>query len=1338
MNASHTSQPRSINSSFLDGGGQMGALMRAKHWQDTPLGPPETWPQSLKTIVQMLLNSRYQMWMAWGEDLVFFYNDAYAPTLGVKHGRALGQPASSVWKEIWPDIGPRIDHVLRTGEATWDEGLMLLLERSGYAEETYHTFSYSPLADDDGQIVGMLCVVTEETDRIIGQRRLAHLRDLAAAIAGNNTQGEVLDAVAAQLTDSKDLPFTLTYLFNDENAAVLSCTTGVAAAAEIAPPLLDNHSVNGWSLHELTSTKPIVIDNLAQRFTQLPTGVWNKPANQAVVAPIARQGHDQAAGFVIAGINPYRELDESYLGFISLVTGQLEAGLANARTYEEERLRVEALAELDRAKTTFFANISHEFRTPLTLMLGPLEDVLAQTDSSTLAAHRPLVQLAQRNSIRLLKLVNSLLDFSRLEAGRAQARFEPVDLSRLTTELASSFASTIEKAGLRLIIDCPSLSQPTYVDRSMWEKITLNLLSNAFKFTFVGEICVSVHATTDHHATIAVRDSGIGIPVDQLPHLFDRFHRVEGAAGRSIEGSGIGLSLVQELVTLHGGVIQVNSELGKGSTFTITLPFGAAHLPETQVVDATDIPSSTQAKDYIDEALGWLEHTDADPSFSESDEFSDANSATDLESSVLIADDNAHMRRYLQRLLQQAGFRVEAVADGSSALAAARLSKPDLILADVMMPGLDGFRLLAEVRRDLALRDTPVLLLSARAGEESKVDGLSSGADDYLTKPFNARELIARVRANLQLAQMRRASLKVENELRRQAQLTQERTDAILSSINDGFMALDRDWRFTYVNAAAQRMFRLPINALLDQNLWEVFPILLGTEVESQYRRAMSERIDCFFEWHHPVSDNWHAIRVYPARDQGLSIYFQNITERKRSEAALRQLNETLESQVIERTTELMEKEARLRTVFETSFTYQGLLDIDGMLLDANATSLEGIGATLNDVVGKPFWNLPWFTDTPGMPQVVRDLIPAVANGDTVRQEIHVKLPQGGWRWFDFQMRPMRDEHNAVVAIVPEAVEVTQRRYAEAALRQAQKMESVGQLAGDIAHDFNNLLTIIAGNLETIQRHLRTPQPDMKRLVRASDNAQSGAQRAAMLTQRLLAFARQQPLSPRSINVNDLVDEMSELLQRTLGEHIGVNTELSPDLWRATIDANQLEMCILNLAVNARDAMINGGTLTIGTYNLHADVANVEDDELTSRPYLCIFVKDVGSGMSRETLRHAFEPFFTTKDVGHGTGLGLSQVYGFIKQSGGHVKIESELGVGTTVLLFLPRVEADLSQPHPLEQIDRHELGDASASKTTQQAITILVVEDDAGVREHTLALLHELGYRTFIAGDAK
>jgi PAS domain S-box-containing protein len=1321
-----------MNADFLSGGGEMGRLMRAKRWADTPLGQPEHWPQSLKTVIRILLSSRYQMWMAWGDDLTFFCNDAYRPTLGVKQGWALGSSAREVWKEIWSDIGPRIDHVLTRGEATWDEGLLLFLERSGYPEETYHTFSYSPLATDEGAIVGMLCVVTEETERIIGERRLSSLRDLASEITGKNTHAEVLPAVTHQLAaNAKDFPFSLIYLFDLSGDASLAGAAGVQSGHAIAPPRIEQSDFAAiWpAARMMAQPTPLVVGDLDRRVAALPSGGWDKAPRDAVVTPILRQGQDAPAGFFVTAINPYRRLDDAYLGFIRLFAGQIASGLANASAYEEERRRAEALAEIDRAKTAFFSNVSHEFRTPLTLMLGPLEDVLAKPEASAMSELRPLVQVAHRSGLRLLKLVNTLLDFSRIEAGRTHGSFEPVDLATLTADLASNFRSTIHRAGLALSVDCAPLPEPVYVDRDMWEKIVLNLLSNAFKFTFEGEIAVSLAPSEDgRDAVLSVRDTGTGIPAEDLPHLFERFRRVENARGRSIEGSGIGLALVQELVKLHGGAIDVQSEVGAGAVFRVKLAFGHAHLSQEQISEARQFePSDIRAQAYVDEALGWLSPGEPDLDDLPPPSAEEPRPAAADRPLILLADDNSDMRNYLLRLLRGASFEVEAVGDGYEALVAARRRKPDLVLSDVMMPRLDGFGLLAELRNSPELRDTPVVLVSARAGEESKVEGLASGADDYLTKPFSARELLARVRSTLAMSHLRRDAMRNETELRRQAEMAQDRAETILASINDGFFALDQDWHFTYVNAAAERLLSQPSNALIGTSHWDAYPDLEGSPLEANYRKAMTERVSVSFENFYTPWDRWFAIRAYPARDGGLSVFFQDVTDRKHAETALVRLTETLEAEVAARTRELSAKEARLRTIFESSFAYQGFIALDGALLDANATSLSSVQAKLEDIVGKPFWETPWFTGTPGMPDMIRAALPIVKGGGTVRQEIHVNLPIGGWRWFDFQLRPVRDESGAVIAIVPGAVDISERKQAEETLRQAQKMESIGHLTGGVAHDFNNLLTIIVGNLETLQRNVTLKGSDVATMARLLDNAMRGSQRAASLTQHLLAFSRQQPLDPKPVELGRLVSGVTDLLRRAIGEHIAIETVVAGGLWRVSVDANQLENAILNLAVNARDAMPQGGRLTIEMANAPLDERYAAgQSEVAPGDYVMLAISDNGTGMSASTIARAFEPFFTTKDVGHGTGLGLSQVYGFVKQSGGHIKIYSELGEGTTIKIYLPRMEGE-GQSASAEPVAAH-------VPVGRRGETILVVEDDEDVRAHTIGILGELGYEAIEA----
>jgi signal transduction histidine kinase len=685
--------------------------------------------------------------------------------VGLKRDWVLGARSDEVWKEIWPDIGPRIDHVLGSGEATWDEGLLLFLERSGFAEETYHTFSYSPVYDDLSRIAGMLCVVTEVTERVVGERRLRVLRDLAAQAMGvDEVASSCRRAVEVLAQYPLDLPFCALY--------VLDADSTVARRASIIPPMPEEWFPEAlslppprdpWKLAALCATEERQsIDDLGQLDFEVTGLSWPGHARRAVVLPLTNPGQDRLVGFLIVGVSPRRAFDDAYAAFLNLVAGQLSSGIANAQAFEAERERAEALAEIDRAKTAFFSNVSHEFRTPLTLMLGPIEDMTA--DETLPEATRRRLELLHRNSLRLLKLVNSLLEFSRIEAGRVQATYLPTDLTALTADLASTFTSAMEMAGLQLKVDLHRLPEPVYVDRDMWEKVVLNLLSNAFKYTLQGEIEVTLRQA-DGHAVMSVRDTGIGIPPEAVPKLFERFYRVEGAEGRTHEGSGIGLALVHELVKLHGGTVTAQSRLKEGTTLVVRIPLGSTHLAPERVGAAKSHQAPVDsARQFVEEAMRWLPETvntstEAPPlamKMTRTPTPQDAHPRAAVHGSrVIVADDNSDMRSYLRELLESR-YKVEAVADGQAALEAARREAPDLIVSDVMMPRMDGFALLRTLRADPQLRDVPTILLSARAGEEAVIEGLDAMADDYLVKPFSARELIARVGAQLQLARMRR------------------------------------------------------------------------------------------------------------------------------------------------------------------------------------------------------------------------------------------------------------------------------------------------------------------------------------------------------------------------------------------------------------------------------------------------------------------------------------------------------------------------------------------------------------------------------------------------------
>ena len=688
----------------------MAGRMRAFDWSETALGPPEWWPQNLRTAVGICLMSRFPMQVWWGERLAMFYNDAYISFLGKgKHPAVLGRSAWEAWPEIWQTIGPMIARAMTSGEASWSEDILMFFDRELPREEVYVTFSFSPIlgsGEGDG-VGGVFCACMETTDKLVGTRRLVTLRDLGVKAVASQPLAEVCQRCAEALGDNaRDIPFAVIYtLDNEGQAAHLVASAGLQADGWRPPSVatLEGEEPACWPPLRtvLKARRTLEVEDLGAPEGELPQRPWSEPVRRALVLPIQAAASEHLAGLLVVGVSPRRPLDPAYRDFLDLVTAHLGSALTDARAYESERSRAEALAELDRAKTAFFTNISHEFRTPLTLMLGPLEEELRANPQA-----QARLEVVHRNSLRLLRLVNTLLEFSRIEAGRGHATFQATDLSTTTIELASQFRSAVDKAGLRLEIACPPLPFEVHVDRAMWEKILFNLLSSALKFTFEG---------------------------------------------------GIGLALVKELVKLHGGELEVASVEGQGSCFTVRLPSGTGHLLPAQILSGPVAPpAASAAAAFVQEALLWTPAASAP-------EASCRSILGEGRPRILLADDNADMRDYLQHLME-GEYEVVAVPDGEAAFAAALACRPNLVLTDVMMPRLDGFGLLNQLRSDPRTRTLPVIFLSARAGEAARVDGVAQGADDYLVKPFTARELQARVSTHLALARVRG---ELEVELRR-------------------------------------------------------------------------------------------------------------------------------------------------------------------------------------------------------------------------------------------------------------------------------------------------------------------------------------------------------------------------------------------------------------------------------------------------------------------------------------------------------------------------------------------------------------------------------------------
>ncbi|RKH24200.1 response regulator [Corallococcus praedator] len=900
----------------LRGGGACGALLRQVDWAATALGPVESWPQSLRTAVGIVLAANYPLYVAWGPRYVQLYNDAYRPICGrTKHPAALGQEAAVTWPEVWNMLGPGWERIQSTGEAIFVQDLMMPLDRNGFIEECYFTYSHSPIRDESGGVGGIFAALTETTAQVLGTRRLDTLRELGASTADRvSAEDACREALRVIGSDPLDIPFALLYLVDDATGtARLAGTCGLPANEEalapatVALPEAARGEDASWPLGPSTGAGgPLRWERMPTASGTVAAGPWPEGTSSAWVQLLPRAGQARPAGFLVTGLSPRLALDETYGGFLELMARGVTTAINSARAREEERRRAEALAALDRAKTDFFSNVSHEFRTPLALMLGPVEDGLQDAVEPLGPRQLERQRTVHRNGLRLLKLVNTLLDFSRIEAGRTQAATVPTDLSALTEGLASGFRSTLERAGLTLDVDCPPLPHPVRVDPEQWEKVVLNLLSNAFKFTHAGGIRVSLR-WRESQVVLSVADTGTGIPEHELPRIFERFHRVQGARGRSYEGSGIGLSLVRELVKLHGGDIRVESVPDRGSTFTVTLPApidsAPAPVARSTATGATEpaprTAPGTAMSAFLEEASGWLEAPpggapllarDGDPT----------PPPRGIEGHVLFVDDNADMRAYVRSLLSDR-FELTLAANGLEALESCRTRVPDLILSDVMMPGLDGFGLLRRLREDARTRYVPIILLSARAGEEATVEGLRMGATDYLVKPFSSRELLARVEGNLAAARARQEQRRAEQE--------REKLSAVVEQSSDFIGIGGPDGRALFVNEAGQRLLGL-------EGLEEVRRTSLLDYFQEEDRRYVRDvilprlreegRWDGEFRFRHfrtgatvPVQFNFFTLRdPQTGEDMGIATVSRDITERHRREEEAR-LRAEFEQQLI-------------------------------------------------------------------------------------------------------------------------------------------------------------------------------------------------------------------------------------------------------------------------------------------------------------------------------------------------------------------------------------------------------------------------------------------------------
>ncbi|MGA0558855.1 ATP-binding protein [Larkinella sp. VNQ87] len=1241
---------------FLSDGGTMGALMRTIDWSATPIGPVEGWPQSLRTSVSTCLNSRFPILLWWGPSLVMLYNDAYRPILGNKHPASMGSPGQQVWPEIWPIIGPMLESVLSEGKATWSENQLLLLDRNGYPEECYFTFSYSPIHDESGGIGGAFCAVTETTAGVVEGRRLQTLRDLGRQLKARQSVSDVLRNAQAVLANNPyDFPFSVFYRL-DEAASVahLELPTGFESLFSEGLQTVELNSSTGLArafTDVITRKSPLLLNSDQVPFLSLPRGAWQMPPSHVYVLPITPNGFHTPYAVLIAGINPHLVLDTKYRDFFQLIADQIATEINNVRAYEEERRRAQALLELNQAKTRFFSNISHEFRTPLTLLLGPLDELLRK---APVQQHESL-QMVKRNALRLLKLVNTLLDFSRAEAGRLQPHFEPVNLAILTSDLASNFRSAAGKAGLDFVVQTAPLSAPVVLDHSMWEKIVLNLLSNAFKYTLAGEIRVSLHEA-DQQVILTVSDTGIGIPKDQLLHIFDRFYQVnrsDGAfQGRTFEGTGIGLAFVKELVELHNGTITAESEPGRGSSFTVIIPRkpvdSLQQLPENQP-DSSPLTDQFQAEVESLTDQGFEKASDPEPA----------------KPRLVLADDNADMRAYVSRLLAP-HYTVEAVADGQAALEAILRQPPQLVLSDIMMPVMDGVALLNRLKSNPQTNHIPVILLSARAGEEAAYEGYVAGVDDYLVKPFTARELLVRVQAQLRLAWVRQ-----ENQ--QWLQRLFEQAPVVISIVGR-----EPDFVYRMANSAFAELIDRPLDQILGKPLLEVLPEIKGQGFDELLHQVATTGIP-YIQRDAPV----RLVRQGKPQSLYFDYMYHPIREADESISGVMGVVIDVTEKVVARQ-KIEESESRFRAIADTAPVLIWTSGTDKLCNFFNKVWLDFTGRPMEQELGNG-----WVTGV--HPDDVEHCMHTYTTAFDARQEFQMEYRlrrfDGAYHWFIDKGRPRFAADGTFLGYIGGCTDINEQKviHDELERRVTERTSELRNLNTELERSNLDLLQFASVASHDLKEPLRKIQSFSNLLTTTLDGKLSedershfgritgAAARMQKIVDDVLRLSKLSNTSARHeiVDLNALIDGIADDLSITIQEK---KARLEIDTL-PLIEAipGQMHQLFQNLISNGLKFVADRPPV-IRVTSQPAEPPATVSAVTTPGDYIRISIRDNGIGFETQYAEKIFGMFQRLHGRGQyeGTGIGLTICRRIVENHHGQITAEGKPGQGAHFMITLP------------------------------------------------------------------
>ncbi|KAJ3150504.1 hypothetical protein HDU86_006382 [Geranomyces michiganensis] len=1334
----------------LSGGGIMGEMLRNFDWAKTPLGSITTWPQSLLTALSLMLGSPSPMSIWWGPQYVLLYNDAYIPVTFGKHPWIYGKPGSEGWSEvrtiavfgapyIWHDLLPAAEKAM-AGGGVYHENDILFMTRRGYPEETYHTWAYVPIRQEDGSVGGLLNPTYESTPQVLLARRMKTLRDYSALAGQAKTVTDLLAVAREILTAaSKDISFAMIYSGSFEYGEAASTVSevmsdpdghanhpyvltlrevvgiprGHRAAPESVTVDLSSKlkSPHPWPFQEVCRQRTAIVVHDQALVGGITGRGYGDPSRDVIICPITASDADEVRGVMIIGLSGRLFLDEDLRSFVDLLTRQTASSLSMVVAFEEEVKRAEALAAIDRTKTAFFSSVSHELRTPLTLILGPLEELINNRQAPPSAMQLERLSLVNRNAKRLLKLVNSLLDFSRLEAGRMQASFKETDVAAFTRDLASVFRSAIEKGGVSYFVECDK-ERRVYIDQDMWEKIVFNLIGNAFKFTMKGQIKVSVKQSSDRSGIVfSVEDTGSGIPAHEVGKVFERFHQVEGQTGRSHEGSGIGLALTDELVKLHGGTVNVRSELGKGSVFSVTIPYGCAHLPPDMVssepctsgFEGVSAAPRVYGAAVVEEARHWLAGSSTEDDSTDSGSIGESTDSSMLPGrsfpmttrgrKILLADDNADMRKYVQMFLRSWWTVVEAI-NGQQAWEMILDDPPDIIVSDVMMPVLDGFGLLKAVRAHPVHKSIPLILLSARAGEEARVDGLRAGADDYLVKPFSAKELVARVHSHLEMSRLRveleqrvkeRTNELAESEWRYKALATMSPV-GIYRTNKLGYLtfANDKWWEISMHDRGADPMGKRFLESVHDDD---------RERVQDEWRIALSSASHTMeIKWcdretgtvHHSLSET-----ILETDNDGNVVgmigCLTDFTERMRLEREKMDALEVAEKYQRRRAEEA-ENVRRQQELFIDMTAHELRNPLNGIYHNADLIheSLEKVHEEVNGLRRK-YSHISGGTLDQGFEQALArvdtDILQSIEAIETINQCAQ-------------HQKNIADDVLQVSKISMNLLRLSHVDY-----QPRNEIQSIVRMFQSEANAKDILLTLdVSPSYD--QLHVNWVRGDPKRLAQVLINLLSNAVRfTERMDVRTVSVLVEASVSPPSLPQRPFTDSSSSRSGSVQGSEDGEGFEGRTDgIWGRMSPSISSSNSDSQIFRQPRSLVSNSSVFDLnGTHRKPVRGAPV---------YISVTIADSGCGMTPEERALIFRRFINTpKTYGEfgGSGLGLFISKRLIELQGGQIGVDSTEGLGSTFKFYIKVEMRDTPPPAGSVNTDSDKSTRSSIGKLTRR-----------------------------------